>query len=254
MKNKLSALVTVKNEEKQLKDCLETISFAEEIIIILDKCSDKSEKIAKKFTKKIFKGSWEVEGQRRNFGITRCSSEWILEIDADERVTPALKNEIMHTVLNSKNDWHLIPVTNYVGTKVVKYGWGAYFGKSAYPGLFKKNCKFWGGDRVHPKIILSKKKGNTLQNSLIHFYCKDISDMIVKLDSYSTARSIDLLENNNNENLRKNVRRIFSRFWKSYILRKGFKEKKIGIMIALMAGLYPIFSYIKFKSLDKRND
>ena len=254
MHKKLSALVIVNNEEKQLMDCLKTISFADEIVIILDKCDDESEKIAKKFTKQIFKGCWEVEGERRNFGINKCKNEWILEIDADERVPTELKNEIINLIQISKYDWHLIPVKNYVGTNIVNYGWGAYFGKSAYPGLFKKGFKSWSYQRVHPKISLSKNKGNTLRNSMIHFYCKNISDMILKLDSYSNARSIDLLMETKNETLIKNLRRIFSRFWKCYILRKGYKEKKIGIMIALMASLYPIFSYVKFKLLEKKND
>ena len=252
MKRQLSVLLIVNNEEKQLENCLKTLKFADEIIVILDKCIDKSEKISKKYTKKIYKGSWDIEGERRNFGINKCSKEWILEIDADERVTINLQKEIKILIKKSLSDWHLIPVNNFVGNKLVKYGWGAYFGKSAYPGLFRKGNKVWGKQRVHPKLILEGKKGESLKEPITHFYCKDISDMIIKLNSYSDTKAIDLLENNKNESLFKNFRRIFSRFWKSYFLRKGYKEKKIGIMIGLMAGLYPLISYIKYKMLVKK--
>ena len=136
MKNQLSVLLVVSNEEKQILQCLKTIQFANEIVIILDKCTDNSESIARKFTNKIFKGSWEIEGDRRNFGISQCSHEWIFEIDADERVSPALQKEIKHIINNTDKDFFLIDVNNYVGSKLVKYGWGAYFGKSSYPGLF----------------------------------------------------------------------------------------------------------------------
>jgi len=245
--NKLSVLIIVHNEEKQLKDCLETISFADEIIVILDKCNDNSKKIAKKYTKNTFSGSWEIEGDRRNYGLKKCKNEWILEIDADERVPIKLKNEILKIINTSKYDWHLIKVNNFLGNEVINYGWGAYFGKSAYSGLFRKNVKKWGKQRVHPKIFMNGKKGQDLKNKLNHFYCKSISDLIIKLDNYSTARAIDLKESKTSESLLKNIRRLFSRFWKCFFLRKGYKEKKVGFVIAVVASLYPLISYLKYK-------
>ena len=252
MTHKLSALIIVHNEEKQLNECLKTLNFADEIVVILDKCSDNSEKIAKKFTKRIFSGSWKIEGDRRNYGIKKCINPWIFEIDADERVPELLQKEIRNCIEGSIYDYFLIPVNNFIGNSIVKYGWGAYFGKSSYPGLFKKNYKSWGKQRVHPKLDLKGKKGFTLKNSLNHYYCKDISDMLLKLDKYSTARALDLLEQKNNENSIKNFKRLFSRFWKCFILRKGYKEKNIGLMIAIMASLYPLLSYTKYLFLKKK--
>ena len=161
--------------------------------------------------------------------------------------------EILEVIKTSKNCWHLINVNNYLGEKIIKNGWGAYIGKSSYVGLFKKNTKTWGKQRVHPKIFLKGKQGHTLKNSIDHFYCKSISDLIDKLNSYSTARAKDLKENPEKENLLINVRRIFSRFWKVYILRKGYKEKSIGIIIALVACLFPLISYLKYK-FEQKND
>ena len=100
----LSVLLIINNEEKQLKQCLERVSFADEIIVILDKCTDKSKEIARNYTKKIFSGSWDIEGKRRNFGLEKCKKTWILEIDADERISDELKNEIISKVKNSKYD------------------------------------------------------------------------------------------------------------------------------------------------------
>ena len=94
----LSVLLIINNEEKQLKQCLERVSFADEIIVILDKCTDKSKEIARNYTKKIFSGSWDIEGKRRNFGLEKCNKTWILEIDADERISDELKNEIISKV------------------------------------------------------------------------------------------------------------------------------------------------------------
>ena len=249
----LSILIVVHNEERQLKDCLETISFADELIIILDKCTDNSEKIARKFSNKIFSGSWNIEGDRRNFGISKCKSNWIFEIDADERVPKKLKSEILKIVKKSKSDWHMIGVNNYLGDKLIKFGWGAYIGKSAYAGLFRKKKKVWDRQRVHPKIKMLGNKGSRLKNKIDHYYCKSIFDLFNKLDSYSEARAKDLESNKNKETLLINIRRIFSRFWKAYFLRKGYKEKKLGFIIALVASLFPLISYLKFK-IQKKNE
>ena len=191
-----------------------------------------------------------MEGERRNFGLSKCTKDWVLEIDADERVPDALKKEIDKTIKNSKCDWHKIRVKNFLGKKIIEHGWGAYFGKGAYAGLFKRNKKKWGNQRVHPKISLSGFEGEILNNSLNHFYCKNISDLFIKLDSYSSARAIDLSSSENKETLIKNVRRIFSRFWKCFFLRKGYKEKEIGFTIALVAAIYPLISYLKYKNIS----
>lgn len=252
MKKKLSILIVIKNEEKQIEECIKLLNFADEIVIILDQCTDNSEKICRKFTSKIYKGSWDLEGERRNYGIQKCSYEWILEIDADERVSKKLGEEVMSLINTNQYSYYLIPVDNYIGKSLVKYGWGAYFGKSAYPGLFVKGSKLWGNQRVHPKISFVGNKGSFLKNSVTHFYCKDISDMFFKLDKYSTARSYDLFDLDEQETLLKNFRRIFSRFWKCFILRKGYKEKYYGFLIGLIAGLYPLISFLKFQLLKRK--
>ena len=107
--------------------------------------------------------------------------------------------------------------------------------------------------RVHPEISLKGKKGKTLEKKILHYYCKSVFDLFEKLNSYSSARAKDLRDFKNNESLIKNLRRIFSRFWKCYIIRKGFKEKELGLVIAIIAGLYPILSYLKYK-LEYEND
>ena len=196
----LSILIVVHNEEKQLKDCLETLKFGDELIIILDKCTDNSERIARQFTNKVFSGSWNIEGDRRNFGISKCKCNWILEIDADERIPTKLKNEILKNVKKSKYDWHVIGVNNYLGDKLIKFGWGAYIGKSGYTGLFRRKKKIWGRQRVHPKISMLGNKGPRLKNKIDHYYCKSIFDLFNKLDSYSEARAKDLRSNKKKRN------------------------------------------------------
>ena len=138
---RLSALVVAHNEEAQLADCLSRLNFADEIVVVLDRCTDRSRDIACEFTGNIVEGAWEREGPRRNTGIAACHGEWIVEIDADERVSPELAAEIRAAAEHSQADWHLIPIDNYIGNRLVRWGWGASFGRSAHAGLFRKDAK-----------------------------------------------------------------------------------------------------------------
>ncbi len=241
----LSALVVVHNEEARLAACLERLTFADEIVVVLDKCTDRSREIALGFTDRILEGAWELEGPRRNAGIAFCQSDWVLEVDADEHVTQELAAEIRHCIASTRHDWHEILVDNYIGDRLVRHGWGASFGKAAYPGLFRRGAKVWGDQRVHPSLTWTGTKGPMLHARLKHYVDRDISDMIRRLDRYTSARAQDLRESGKLGNLPSNLRRLASRFFKCYVRRGGYKEGGYGLLIALFAGLYPLISYLK---------
>ncbi|MBT4879372.1 MAG: glycosyltransferase family 2 protein [Alphaproteobacteria bacterium] len=244
-KTTLSALVVAHNEEMHLDACLDQLKFADQIVVVLDKCTDGSEKIAKKYTQNIVKGSWDIEGERRNKGLSACPTDWILEVDADERISSALANEIRETINTTGFDYHGVPVDNYIGDHLVRKGWGAYFGKSQGFCLFKANSKVWGNQRVHPKITFTGTKGNPLQSPIVHHVDEDISDLLNRLNRYTSARALDIRELGIQESFGANIRRLFSRFYKCYVARKGYREGKYGFLIALCAGLYPLLSYLK---------
>tara|TARA_R110002072_G_scaffold36053_19_gene106178 strand:- start:3153 stop:3968 length:816 start_codon:yes stop_codon:yes gene_type:complete len=242
---KLSALVVAHNEAERIAACLSRLAFADETVVVLDKCSDNTKQISQDFTNRFVEGAWELEGPRRNAGIAACRGDWILEVDADELVSSALAAEIRQTVAASRAARHLILVDNYVGARLVRHGWGASFGKAAYPGLFRKGSKVWGDQRLHPSLTLTGKEGAVLQERLVHLVDKDSADMLRRLNAYSTARAKDLLDSGEIGSLANNVRRFFSRFIKCYLARKGYREGRIGLLIALCAGLYPLLSYLK---------
>ena len=244
---KLSAVISVHNEESQLAECLKTLEFADEIVVLLDKCTDDSEVVARKFTNRIVPGAWPKEGARRNAGIEACTGDWVFEIDADERVPEALSREIRHVVETSSADWHEVPVDNYIGERLIRWGWGASFGKAAYPGLFRRGVKVWGDQRVHPNLSWSGRKGAMLENRLVHYLDRNISDMIMRLDSYSSARARDIRDSGQIGTTANNLRRFFSRFIKCYFFRKGYREGGFGLVIAICAGLYPLLAHLKAK-------
>ena len=94
----LSALVVARNEERQLAACLETLRFADEIVVALDRSTDRSAEIARNFGARVVEGEWPLEGERRSAGVKACRGDWIIEVDADERVTPGLAEEVRRVI------------------------------------------------------------------------------------------------------------------------------------------------------------
>jgi glycosyltransferase involved in cell wall biosynthesis len=242
---RLSALVVARNEAAQLAACLGCLGFADEIVVVLDRCEDRSAEIARGVTDNVIEGAWEREGPRRNAGIAACRGAWIVEVDADERVGPALAAELRAVAATSTADWHLIPIDNYIGARLVRWGWGASFGRSAHAGLFRRGAKHWGDGRVHPAIDLAGAQGPRLATPLAHYVDRNISDMLRRLDRYTSARAQDLRDSGDIGTLPRNVRRLFSRFWKCFVARRGYREGAWGFLIALCAALYPILSHLK---------
>jgi len=247
---RLSALVVVHNEEAQLASCLERLGFADEIVVVLDRCTDRSKEIAARYAQKLIEGAWENEGARRNGGIEACAGDWILEVDADERVPPRLAEEIRQAITDAAPGYFLIPYDNHIGERLVRYGWGGSWGVSATARLFSPGAKRWGNQRVHPKLVL-KGTRRWLKTPMIHYVDRNISDMIRRLDRYSTARARDLRESGEIGSFGRNLRRMVWRFCKCYIARKGYREGGYGFLIALFAGLYPMLSYLKARLEDE---
>jgi len=251
---RLSALVVVHNEEAQLAACLEALRFADELVVVLDRCTDGSKGIAEAHGARLIEGGWELEGPRRNTGIDACTGDWVLEVDADERVTAQLAEEIRATIATAPYGHFLIPFDNYIGDRLVKFGWGASWGVSATVRLFAKGpegpAKKWGDERIHPSLDLKGAPG-TLKEPMVHYIDANISDMLQRLDRYTSVRATDLRASGEIGRFGPNVRRMFSRFWKCYVSRHGYREGAYGFLIALMAGLYPILSYLKARYEDE---
>jgi glycosyltransferase involved in cell wall biosynthesis len=245
----LSCLVVAHNEEDKLPDCLASLAFADEVLVVLDRCTDRSKEITEAAGAQPLEGSWPVQGDRRNDGIAACRGDWIFEIDADERIPEALGREVRETIHRTEFDYHCVPVDNYVGGRLVRHGWGASFGRQAHPGLFRKGIKTWGRQRVHPQLIFSDgaREGPPLKTPITHYGFDNIADLIGRLNRYSDRRAADLRDEGDVGSALNNYRRLISRFWKCFVARKGYKEGGIGFVIAVCGALYPILSHLKAK-------
>ena len=250
----LSGLVCVHNEEARLAECLQRLAFCDEIVVVADRCTDRSEAIARKMGARVVSGIFPVEGLRKEAGVAACRGDWIIELDADEAVTPALAQEIRETVARADvGDWYQVPVDNFVGAQLVRHGWGGSFGASSVARLFRKGVKRWKSERVHPGTTFAGVYGGRLNNAILHKVDDDIADMVQRLNRYTALRGQDLADSGKIKTLWDDLFRGVRRFYKCYVSRKGYKEGDMGFLIAIMAGLYPLLSNLKAREIRMLN-
>jgi glycosyltransferase involved in cell wall biosynthesis len=244
---RLSVFVCAHNEAANLGACLERLSFADEVVVLLDRSTDGSAAIACALGDRVIEGVFPLEGPRRAAAQAACSGEWVLEVDADEHIPPALAREIRARLDRGEPaDWYLVPVNNYVGGRLVRCGWGGSFGTSAVARLYRRGAKSWGNERVHPTTHMAGRYGGRLSYSIDHWVDTDISDMLCRLDRYTAQRAADLQRlPKARHGLLSHLFRGIRRFWKCYVTRRGYREGDWGVLIALMAALYPMLSELR---------
>jgi glycosyltransferase involved in cell wall biosynthesis len=251
---RISALVVARNEAHRLPDCLASLTPADEIVVVLDRSTDESLAIAWKQASRVLEGAWALEGDRRNAGIAACTGDWILEVDADERVPEALWAEIRRVAEASPHAFHRVRIDNYVGDRLIRHGWAGSFGTTLKPILFRRGAKHWRAQRVHPGLDWTGTEGERITaHGIHHAVDRDISDMLRRLDRYSSAKAADMLAEGKIGSLPDNLRRFVSRFLKSLFGRGGWREGGWGVLLAFCAGLFPLLAHLKARLEPERH-
>ncbi len=243
----LSVVILTKNEERNIKDCLDSVSsWADEIIIIDDESTDHTVNIARQYTNKIITRNMDIEGRQRNFAYSQAKNLWVLSLDADERVTDALKKEITEILSKeTKYNGFTIPRRNYIGDYWVKYG-GWY--PSPQLKLFRKDKFRYEEVGVHPRAFMDDPCGH-LSSDIIHYSYKNLEDFLNKLNNQTTREAQKWFNQNKPMRLGRFVWRTIDRFIRTYIGRSGYKDGFIGFAVAFYAGLYQFISYLKYREL-----
>jgi glycosyltransferase involved in cell wall biosynthesis len=241
----LSVVLCAHNEEAVLDACLQRLTFADEVVVLLDRCTDGSETIARRYADRVVGGDFALEGPRRAAAVSAASGDWILEVDADEIVPQALGAEIRALVDSAPAaDYFQVPIENYVGDHLIRYGWGGSFGTTSVARLFRRGVKTWGLEHVHPTVRFHGVEGAILRHGINHRVDTDIGDMMRRLERYTALRAVDLAARPRG-GVVSNLFRAVRRFYKCYVGRKGYREGDWGLLIALMAALYPLISTLR---------
>ena len=252
MSNKiaLSVVVITKNEGGRLADCLKSVDWADEVIVVDDKSTDDTVAVAKAHGAKVFERAMDIEGKHRNYAYGLAGHDWVFSLDADERVTPELRQEIIETLKNNPScNGYAVPRRNLMGNVWVKHG-GMY--PSAQLRLFKKNeFKYDEQAEVHPQAYMKDPRG-TLKSDILHYTYRDFTDAIAKMDRQTDLEARKWFRENRKVGTFSIIRKTVDRFWRAYISKKGYKDGVIGLFLAVNSGMYQFLSYAKHWEL-KRN-
>jgi len=243
----LSVIVITKDEQDNIEDCLESVKWAEEIIIVDSGSTDKTEAICRKFTDNFYVKDWPGFGIQKQRSLELASHEWVLSIDADERVTPELKSEIIDKITQNSNvGGYLIPrLSNYLGKDIYHAGW--------YPDytlrLVRRKDAYFTRDAVHEKMIV-KRKVEKLSNHFVHFPFKNIEHHFQKMNDYSTLSANKMYEEGKKISWILIVLKTLLAFIRSYILKLGALDGWPGFTVSVSTSLSVYMKYVKLKELS----
>jgi glycosyltransferase involved in cell wall biosynthesis len=244
----LSATVITLNEEENLKACLESLSFADEIIVCDSGSTDRTLAIARSFTDKVFVDPWEGFARQKNLAQDRASGPWILNIDADERATPALREEILGLLQNDSScAGFRIPRKNFFAGQWIRHGgW--------YPNyqlrLYRKAAGAFAPREVHEQVVVQGKVG-TLRAPLAHFTYRSISDYLKRMDRYSDLSARQYHQEGKRLAWPEILFRTQFTFFKMWVLQKGFLDGANGFVLAVLYSYYTFVKYAKLKELNR---
>jgi len=264
---KISVVISAYNEEKIIEDCLKSVKFADEIIFLDNSSTDGTVKIAAKYTSKIFKqdnNPFSIDLQK-NIGFEKAKNEWILSLDADERVSPELAQEIKEIIGNCPSDGglkigdsadgYLIPRKNIIFGKWIQHtGW--------YPDpqlrLFKKGKGRFEEKYVHAPLKLQGEVGQ-LKNHIIHENYQNIEQFVQKTTAYAKSEASRKIKEGYLFSPIDAIRFPFNEFLSRFFAREGYKDGFYGFMLSTLMAFYHflVFSFIweknNFKQIEEND-
>jgi len=249
-KYSLSVVTMTKNSSSKIRDCLESVKWCDDIVIVDDFSRDNTLEIVKEYTNNVHQRKWENEGIQRNFAYSKAKNEYVLSLDSDERATPELKEEIIALFGEGfKFNGYNIPHRNYMGEIWVQHG-GWY--PNSKLKLFKKSEFRYAEEEYHPPVIIEGPFHN-LNGEIIHLAYKNFSDMLLKVNHQTNFEARKWYRDKRKMSLARALRKTVDRFLKAYLLKQGFRDGFLGFMMAFFGGLYQLLSYAKYTEL-KRGD
>lgn len=247
---KLSVVVICYNEEERIGNCLDSVRWADEIVV-LDSCSeDRTLEVARRYTDRVFQHAWQGFGRQKNLALEHASHPWVLCLDADESLTPALAGEI-RSILGGppQHDGYRMPRrTRYLG-RLLRYCW--------YPDhklrLFRRGRGRWSEPRIHERVLLDGSVGK-LRHPLIHDSFPTLEAHLETLQRYTTLGAQALAETGRTFSVLRMLGSPIALFLKVYVIRGGFLDGLPGLIASVLSGVHEFLKYAKLYERERGGD
>jgi glycosyltransferase involved in cell wall biosynthesis len=252
----ISVIILTKNEEKNILDCLETVSWADQIIILDDNSEDRTLEIVKsqnlrnlEIIERALQGDFS---KQRNYALSKARHEWILFVDADERITPELRREINDFLIEEKNE----PRFNGMYLKRKDMLWGKLLkhGETGHISLLrlaKKNSGKWQG-KVHERWMVEGET-DIFENYILHLPHQKISDFLREINFYTTIRAKELFEQGQRSSVFQIIFYPKAKFFVNFILKLGFLDGIEGLVFAIIMSFHSFLARAKLWKYSESN-
>jgi glycosyltransferase involved in cell wall biosynthesis len=249
MKPTLSVVLIVKNAAPYLARCLQSVSFADEIIVLDSGSSDSTIEIARAYTNKVHvEADWQGFGLQKNRALALATGDWVLSIDADEVVSVALRHEIESALSHPVADIYAMPrLSSYCGRAMRHSGWWPDY----IPRLFRQNQARFSDDQVHERLLFDGTAARLI-NPLLHESFRSLSDVLDKINRYSSAGAAQGLARGKRGSVGSAVGRGLWTFVRTYILRAGFLDGREGFLLAVSNAEGVYYRYLKIMYLHEQ--
>ena len=238
----VSVVIITQNEADNIRNALESVQWADDIIVVDSGSTDDTIQIAKQFTDRIVSHKWTGYGAQKNYGASLATHDWILSLDADEQLSAALTEEI-HSLLENEptaRGYRMPRVTHYLGQWIRTTDW--------YPDyqlrLYDRRVAQWSDHLVHESVSVNGPI-EYLRSELEHFAYRNVSQHLATIDRYTTLAAQQMLKNGRQANTLDLVLHPLCAFLRNYIARGGFRSGSVGIIVSLLNSYYVFLKFAK---------
>lgn len=245
----LSAILITHNAATHITACLSSLSFADEIIIIDAGSTDNTVEYCRIFTDKIFSHpDWQGFGVQKNRALSYAQGDWILSIDADERISPALQEEIQQAIQQTTYTAFQLPRRSRYCTRWINHsGWQP----DQVIRLFRRTAAQFTNDLVHERVQVLSGPVGTLTAPLLHYSFNSLEEVLDKINRYSTASAQMLYAKGQRSSLTQAIAHGIWAFIRTYLLKRGFLDGREGIMLAISNAEGTYYRYLKLMYLQQ---
>jgi glycosyltransferase involved in cell wall biosynthesis len=245
---KLSAAIITKNEEGKIADCIASLSFADEIVVVDSGSTDRTVELARERGAMVVHNEWPGHVGQKNFALDQTTGDWTISLDADERVSKKLREEILLTLENPKADGYAIPrLVYYINRWILHCGW--------YPArkvrLIRKGAGGWGGENPHDRLFVEGRVDN-LQGDIYHLSFDDVSEHLRTINSFTDIAADERVAKDGTAGYISMTLRPMGAFLKMYFLKRGFLDGIPGLIISALSAYHVFCKYAKIRERTGR--
>jgi glycosyltransferase involved in cell wall biosynthesis len=245
----VSAALIVKNEEKNIRRCLVSIRWIQDIVVFDSGSTDKTLEICREYGCRIFEGAWSGFGPAKQFAVSQTLNEWVFVIDADEVVSPDLADAIQKILISPDADGYRIRrLSYYLGRLIRHSGWNRDYTLR----LFNKQKGYFNKKPVHESVQIPSGKVDNIKAPLYHYTYPDINTHLRKIMQYTDLAAESAVREGKRSNLCLSILKGDFKFLKMYFLQAGFLDGPEGLILASISAFGVFLKYVKISRLSRR--